>query len=315
MNQADRTDQADQVDYPNHSNHGNQGKPRLLPRRHPWRVVSAGLALLVLAMLVISVGTNRNMHWEVVRTFLFDVQILEGLRNTILLTLICMVLAMVIGVVTAIMQLSENAVLSTLARLYVWFFRGVPLLVQLIFWFNLALLWPRMGLIVPGFGINFSVSTNTLINSFLASVIGLTLHEAAYMAEIVRSGLLSVDRGQTEAARSLGMKEPSVLFRIVLPQAMRMIVPPTGNQFVSLLKSTSLVAFIAGGDLMTMVQSIYSQNFMVVPLLVVASIWYLCITTVAGAFQGYLERHLAGAFRREKASTRWAAGFASKDGA
>jgi polar amino acid transport system permease protein len=274
--------------------------PILLPRRHPWRVASALLVLSVLALLVISVGSNPNVHWEVVRAFLFDPQVLEGLRNTIALTVLCMFLAVLIGIGIAVMQLSDNAVLSSVARLYVWFFRGVPLLVQLIFWFNLALLWPRLGFSIPSLGLNLSVSTNRLINSFCASVIGLALHEAAYMAEIVRSGLLSVDRGQAEAARSLGMKEASVLRRIILPQAMRIIVPPTGNQFVSLLKATSLVAFIAGGDLMTMVQSIYSQNFMVVPLLIVASIWYLCVTTAAGALQGLLERRLAQAFQNTK---------------
>ncbi|RAI41418.1 amino acid ABC transporter permease [Rhodoplanes roseus] len=270
--------------------------PKLLPPRHPLRTASACVVLALLAALVASLASNPNMQWSVVADYLFGSQILYGLVNTIVLTVLCMAIAIVIGIVLAIMGMSRNPVLYFVAQGYIWFFRGVPLLVQLVFWFNLALLWPRIGLTVPPLGIDLSVSTNDLITSFVASVLGLALHEAAYMAEIVRAGLLGVDSGQTEAGRSLGMSDNQLMRRIVLPQAMRIIVPPTGNQFISLLKATSLVAFIAGGELMTAVQNVYSHNFRVIPLLIVASIWYLVVTTLATGLQTYLERRVGKGF-------------------
>jgi polar amino acid transport system permease protein len=271
-------------------------EPKLLPPRHPWRFVTAGVVLAIMAALVLSLATNQNMQWDVVWSYLFDEAILYGLVNTIVLTALCMAIAIVLGIVLAVMAMSGNPVLEWVAKAYIWFFRGVPLIVQLVFWFNLALLWPRIGLIVPMFGIDYSVSTNFLISSFIASVLGLALHEAAYMAEIVRAGFLGVDSGQTEAARALGMKDSKLIRRIILPQAMRIIVPPTGNEVISLLKATSLVAFIAGGELMTAVQNVYSQNFRVIPLLLVGTFWYLVVTTLASMLQSYLERRVGQGF-------------------
>lgn len=271
-------------------------EPKLLPPRHHWRLVSAIVVLAVTAAFIISLAGNQNLQWGVVFSYLLDDQILYGLANTIILTALCMAIGTVLGIVLAIMAMSGNPVLEWVARLYVWFFRGVPLIVQLVFWFNLALLWPRIGFVVPMLGVDYSLSTNFLISSFIASVLGLALHEAAYMAEIVRAGFLGVDSGQTEAGRALGMTDSKLIRRIILPQAMRIIVPPTGNQVISLLKATSLVAFIAGGELMTAVQNVYSQNFRVIPMLLVATFWYLVVTTLASMLQSYLEARVGQGF-------------------
>lgn len=252
----------------------------------------------IAASFLLSIATNDNMRWDVVLAYLFDRQVLLGLLNTIILTVLCMALGIGLGIVVAVMAMSSNPVISVSAKIYVWLFRGIPLLVQLIFWFNLSLLWPRLGLIITPLGIDISLSTNAVISSFIAAALGLALHEAAYMSEIVRAGILGVDPGQVEAARSLGISEGKVISRIILPQAMRIIVPPTGNQFISLLKATSLVAFIGGGELMTEVQSIYALNFLVIPLLIVASLWYMAVTTLASIFQKYLENHFGQGFGR-----------------
>lgn len=270
--------------------------PKLLKARHPWRLVSAFGVLAVLVALAMSLATNANMQWSVVGEYLFRRQILLGLANTIIMTTLCMVMGTILGIFLAIMRMSGNPVLNLSAQAYIWFFRGVPLLVQLVFWFNLALLWPRIGVVVPLIGVDWSVSTNALISSFVASVLGLALHEAAYMAEVVRAGILGVDRGQGEAGRSLGMTEGQLMRRVVLPQAMRIIIPPTGNQLISLLKATSLVAFIAGGELMTAVHNVYSHNFKVIPLLIVATIWYLSVTTIATIIQYFIEKRFGQGF-------------------
>lgn len=274
----------------------NPAEPRLLPPRHHWRAVAACVVLAVLAAFIYSLAGNSNMQWDIVGDYLFSTQILYGLMNTVILTVLCMAIAIILGIILAIMSMSGNPVLYWVAQAYIWFFRGVPLLVQLVFWFNLALLWPRMGLSIPFTDIDYTISTNVLITSFVASVLGLALHEAAYMAEIVRAGFLGVDNGQSEAGRSLGMSDSQMMRRIILPQAMRIIVPPTGNEVISLLKATSLVAFIAGGELMTAVQNIYSHNFRVIPLLIVGSIWYLIVTTFATFLQFYLEKRVGQGF-------------------
>jgi polar amino acid transport system permease protein len=279
-------------------------EPKLLPPKYHWRWVAAFLVLAVLVCLAISLASNKNLQWDVVANYLFSEQVLYGLLNTIVLTLLCMAIGIVLGIGIAVMAMSGNPVLEWVARGYVWFFRGVPLIVQLVFWFNLALLWPRIGLVVPMLGLDYSLSTNFLISSFVASVLGLGLHEAAYMSEIVRAGFLGVDSGQTEAGRALGMTDRKLVRRVILPQAMRIIVPPTGNQLISLLKATSLVAFIAGGELMTAVQNVYSQNFRVIPLLLVATFWYLLVTTLATLMQSYLERRVGQGFSSAARQTR-----------
>jgi polar amino acid transport system permease protein len=247
------------------------------------------LAVLA-AMLVNSLLNNPRFGWSVVWEYLFSPPILAGLRNTIILTVLSMVIGIVGGVALAVMRLSPNPVLSGVAASYIWLFRGTPLIAQLLFWNFLGALYPRLSLGIP-FGPEFvSFETKTLISVFIASLLGLGLNEAAYMAEIVRAGIQSVDPGQAEAAGALGMSRTQALRRIVLPQAMRVIIPPTGNETISMLKTTSLVVVIAYSELLTSAQRIYSANFQVIPLLIVAAIWYLALTSLLTVGQGFLER-------------------------
>jgi len=263
---------------------------RVVPLRRFGQWAATIVILLLAAMLAQSVVTNPNFQWSTVFGYFLDGRILRGLGTTLLLTLIAMIVGCVVGVVMAVGRQSRNAVVAGAASAYVGFFRGTPLLVQLIFWFNLAALYPVLSLGIP-FGPSFvDVDTNVLITPFLAAILGLGLNEGAYMSEIVRAGLLSVDPGQTDAAEALGMKRSHVFRRIVLPQAMRVIIPPTGNETISMLKTTSLVSVIAIPDLLFAVQMIYSQNFKVVPLLITVSLWYLLVTTVLSVGQYFLER-------------------------
>ncbi|GAA1250749.1 amino acid ABC transporter permease [Pseudonocardia aurantiaca] len=262
-----------------------------VPVRHPGRWLAVAVLAVLAAMLVNTILTNPGFRWPVVGEYLFSPPVLNGLRNTLILTVLSMAIGVVGGVALAVMRLSPNPVLSGVAALYIWLFRGTPLIAQLLFWNFLAALYPRLSLGVP-FGPEFiSFDTNTLINQFAACLLGLGLNEAAYMAEIVRGGLLSVDEGQSEAAGALGMSRAQTLRRIVLPQAMRVIIPPTGNETISMLKTTSLVVVIGYFELLTSVQRIYSTNFQTIPLLIVAAIWYLALTSILSVGQGFVERH------------------------
>ncbi|MBS2962692.1 amino acid ABC transporter permease [Actinocrinis puniceicyclus] len=244
-------------------------------------------------MLVHNLATNTRWQGWIINQYLFTSQVLHGLLATLWLTVIAMVIGVFGGVILAVMRLSENPVVSASAWVYIWFFRGTPVLVQLIFWYNVAALFPTISIGVP-FGPAFHTwSTTTLVTTFAASILGLGLNEAAYMSEIVRAGILSVDEGQSEAASALGMRRLLIMRRIVLPQAMRVIIPPTGNETISMLKTTSLVSVIASFDLLVSVQRIYNANYKVIPLLVVASIWYLVVTSVLTVGQYYVERHYA----------------------
>jgi polar amino acid transport system permease protein len=273
-----------------------------VPVRHPGRWVAAGVLLVLAAMLVNSLVTNRAWRWDVVWEFLFSTRVLSGLWVTIELTALAMVIGVVLGIVIAIMRLSPNPIVSTIAWLYAWFFRGTPVLVQVIFWSFIAILYPTLSLGIP-FGPEFVYfDSNLLIPIFAGAVLGFGLNEAAYMSEIVRAGILSVDQGQTEAAEALGMTRLKILRRIVLPQAMRVIIPPTGNETISMLKTTSLASVIAVGDLFTQVQLIYGGNLQQVPLLVVASIWYLVLTSLLSVVQYFIERRYSrGAVPARKA--------------
>jgi polar amino acid transport system permease protein len=282
---------------------GNAGRPediRAVPVRRPGRWVAAAVVLLVGAAIVRSVATNPRFEWRVVNDYLTDERVLEGLRITIELTVIAMAIGVTLGVLLAVMRLSPNPLVSGASWLYIWFFRGTPVLVQLLFWYNIAALYPKIALGVP-FGPSFvHADANTLITPFTAAILGLGLNEGAYMAEIVRAGVISVDEGQSDAARSLGMTRLQTMRRIVLPQAMRVIIPPTGNETISMLKTSSLVSVIAVGDLLYGAQIIYSVNFKTIPLLIVASFWYLVCTSILYVGQYYLERHYGrGAFREE----------------
>jgi polar amino acid transport system permease protein len=274
---------------------GGEPAPEALtavPVRHWGQRVSAVLLLGLLGLLVWSVAQNQNIRWDIVRRYLLDGGILRGLVVTVELTVLSMVIGIVLGLLVAVMRLSKNRVLRAVSFGYVWLFRGTPVLVQLIIWFNLALIFPHIG---PGF---LQADTNELITPFGAALLGLGLNEGAYMSEIVRAGILSVDPGQTEAAHALGMSRTLALRRIVLPQAMRIIIPPTGNETITMLKTTSLVAVIAANDLLTRAQAIYSSNYAVFELLLVASFWYLVLTSVASVCQFFLERRFARGFSR-----------------
>lgn len=274
------------------------------PRRDPAFWVAALVVLLLLSMLGNALLTNPNLEWSAVWEYMFDGAVMAGLRRTLELTVICMAASFLLGILLASMRLASNRVLSAIALSYVWFFRGVPLLVQLIFWFNLGALYPRLSLGVP-FGPEFiSSPTNTLINPYTAALLGLALNEAAYMAEIVRAGVNSVDSGQVEAAQAVGLKKATLFRRIVLPQAMRVIVPPTGNETITMLKYTSLVSVIALPELLYSTQIISSQNFQVIPLLIVASLWYLIMVSVLMVVQQRLERRFSRSVRRQR-NLRW----------
>ncbi|MFI5490820.1 amino acid ABC transporter permease [Micromonospora echinaurantiaca] len=270
----------------------------------PGRWLAAGVTALVLVWFGWTIAVNPNLHWDIVVAYQFDRVILAGLWVTIQLTVASMLIGVVLGVVVALMQISSSRILRTGAMAYVWFFRGTPLLVQLIFWFNIALIFPEVGLGVPFGGPKLVTwETNALITGFVAALLGLSINEGAYMSEIVRAGLRAVDPGQQEAAAALGMSRSKIMQRVVLPQAMRIIVPPTGNQFISMLKTTSLVSVIAGADLLTVAQRLYLTNFEVIALLIVASIWYLVLTTVASVGQHYLERRFSRGFGTTAPST------------
>ena len=261
-----------------------------VPVRHPGRWLAVAVLAVLAAMFVNTVLTNDGFRWDVVGRYLFADPVLNGLRNTLILTVLSMVIGIVGGIALAVMRLSPNWVLSGVAAVYIWLFRGTPLIAQLLFWNFLAALYPMLSLGIP-FGPGFVYfDTNQLINQFTACLLGLGLNEAAYMAEIVRGGLVSVDEGQSEAAGALGMSRAQTLRRIVLPQAMRVIIPPTGNETISMLKTTSLVVVIAYSELLTSAQRIYSANFQVIPLLIVAAAWYLAITSLLTVGQGFLER-------------------------
>jgi polar amino acid transport system permease protein len=274
------------------------------PTRHPWRWVAIAVIGVLVTMFIHTLIANPRFQLNLVARYFFDTRILGGLVLTLELTAIAMAIGIVLGIIVAVLQMSPNPVISTASRFYVWLFRGTPVLVQLLFWFNLAALYPRLSLGIP-FGPEFiSGSANSFITAYAAAILGLGLNEGAYMAEIVRAGILSVNHGQTEAAQALGMPRTMVLRRVVLPQAMRVIVPPTGNQVISMLKTTALVSVLAVSELLYSVQLIYAVNYQTIPLLIVASLWYLIFTTVLTMLQNVLEKRF-GRGERSVAATPW----------
>jgi polar amino acid transport system permease protein len=260
---------------------------------HPGRWAATGFIVLVAGLLAKSAITNPNFQWGVVRKYLFNPFIIEGVKLTLFLTVVAQVLGIVLGIVLAIMRLSPNPVLSRSAWGYLWFFRGTPLLVQLIFWYNFSALYPRISISVPFGPTLWSGNVNAIITPFAVAILGLALNEAAYTAEIVRGGIVGVERGQSEAAKALGMTHLKTLRRIVLPQAMKLIVPPLGNQTILMLKTTSLVSTLALADLLYSAQAIYARTYETMPMLIVVSLWYLAITSVLTVGQFYLERYFS----------------------
>lgn len=261
------------------------------PLRHPWRWASAVLVGLMFALLAVSLGTNDNMNWPVVGDYLFAETTIDGIVVTLYLTVLSMVVGIVGAVIVALMRLSENRVLSTMASLFLAFFRGTPVLVQLIFWGYLGFLYSKLTLGIPFTDLHlWSADTNQVMTPIVAATLALGLNEAAYSSEIIRGGILSINKGQTDAAYSLGLTPRMTMSRIILPQAMRVIIPPMGNEVITMLKLTSLVTIIGGGDLMTNIQHVYAENFQVIPLLTVAAIWYIVLVTLLSVPQAWLER-------------------------
>ncbi len=281
-----------------------------VPVRRPWRWVAAVIVLIIAASIVRSIIINPGFGWSVVGQYLFDHRIIRGVLKTLELTVISMLIGILLGVLMAVMRLSPNPVVSGASWLYIWFFRGTPLLVQLLFWGFIGALFHKISLGVPfGGPAIITANSNTLITAFVAALLGLGLNEGAYMAEIVRAGMISVDEGQTEAAQSLGMSRLQTLRLIVLPQAMRVIIPPTGNETISMLKNTSLVIVLGSVfELLFSAQQIYAATYQTIPLLIVASIWYLAMTSVLYVGQYFVERRFGRGFSRAEQMTmraRW----------
>jgi polar amino acid transport system permease protein len=277
---------------------------RAVPVRHPGRWVAAAIVAFLAVVAIHSVVTNPRFEWSVVGDDLFSARILRGLVVTLELTVIAMAIGIALGVVLAVLRLSPNPLVSSASFFYIWLFRGTPILVQILFWNFISALYPRISIGIPFGGPEIlGGNANAIITPFVAAVLALGLNEGAYMAEIVRAGILSVDEGQTEAAQALGMSRLQTMRRIVLPQAMRVIIPPTGNETISMLKTSSLVSVIATQELLYSAQLIYAVNYKQIPLLLVASIWYLFVTSVLSVGQYYVERHFGRGTSREPPPT------------
>lgn len=271
---------------------------KAIPVPHWGRWISGLIVFCVLGLLVYSFAQG-DIVWATVRGLLFDDRIIKGAVNTVIISVLSMIIGLVLGVVFAVMRLSKNPVTGAVAWLYIWLFRGTPVYVQLLLWFNLALIFPILNL---GFYKDEMVDVMT---PFAVALLGLGLNEGAYMAEIVRSGIQSVDEGQTEASHALGMSNGKTMRRIVLPQAMRVIVPPTGNEFINLLKTSSLVSAVQYTDLLRAATNIGSTSFAIMEMLLVASVWYLALTSVFSIGQYYVERYYARGSLRQLPLTPW----------
>ncbi|MEU6515014.1 amino acid ABC transporter permease [Streptomyces sp. NPDC046978] len=266
---------------------------RVVPARHYARWTAAVVVLVLVAQFVHGLATNPVWEWSVFRDYVLSETIVQAVWVTLQLTAYATVLGFLLGTVLAFMRLSRSPVLQTVAWTYIWIFRSIPMIVQLVFWFNLSALYEKLGVGIP-FGPAFwSVDSDSVIGTIGAAVIGLTLHQAAYAAEIVRGGVISVDHGQSEAAAALGIPRLRQIRRIVLPQAMRAILPTAGNEIIGLLKGTSVVYVMAIGELFYQVQVVYGRNGRVIPLLLVATAWYVVLTSLLSVAQYYVERRYA----------------------
>ncbi|WP_343550488.1 amino acid ABC transporter permease [Pantoea sp.] len=276
---------------------------KIVGKRYYGRWFSALVVLLCVVAMAHSMINNPRFEWGVIAENFTGASILQGVLMTLQLTAISVVLGFAFGTVLALMRLSSNPVLVGVSWFYTWFFRGVPMLVQLFLWYNIAALYPTIALSIPGLGEIWSTQSNALVSPFSAAVIALVMHQSAYAAEIVRAGIQSVGNGQLEAARALGYR-PSQIFRhTVLPQAMRAIMPPAGNEIIGQLKTTAVVSVISLQDVLFSAQIIYQRTYEVIPLLLVATLWYLLMTSVLSVGQFYVERYFGrGVTRREKRS-------------
>jgi polar amino acid transport system permease protein len=275
---------------------------KAIPLRHPWRVLVAVVLVLMLAVFVLDAAQREDFGWADVGKYVFDKRISQAALVTLQLTVYAMVIAIVLGLLLAIMRLSLNPVVKSVAWLYIWIFRGTPVYVQLVFWGIVSLIYPVLTIGVPFMTPWVSFHNDIFTDLFVTAVIGLALNEAAYMSEIVRAGLLSVDEGQEEASRALAMSWGQTMRFVVVPQAMRIIIPPTGNEVISMLKTTSLVAAIPLSiDLYGVSRGISAVTFTPVPLLIVASLWYLLFTSVLMVGQHFIEKRFARGSGQRKA--------------
>ena len=283
------------------------------PVPRPGRWVSAFVVAVFAAMAIHALMTNPNFQWNVVFQWLFSVSIMQGVAFTIILTVLAMTVGTVLAITMAIMRQSVNPVLRWVALAYLWFFRGTPIYTQLVFWGALSALYQKLSLGIPFGPELLTFKTTTVFTPFVAAVLGLGINEGAYLSEIVRSGLNSVDKGQSEAAGALGMSRGQILRRIVLPQAMRVIVPPTGNETISMLKTTSLVLAVPFTlDLTFVTNSYASLTYQIIPLLLVAAIWYIIITSILMVGQHYIERYDGKGFDPDKSSAASGRGLSAR---
>ncbi|GAA0897039.1 MULTISPECIES: amino acid ABC transporter permease [Streptomyces violaceusniger group] len=270
---------------------------KAIPVRHYGRWVAAIIAIALIALLI-SAFARGDVNWNAIPDYFFDGEVLRGVRNTVWITILSMVLGVALGVILAVMRLSKNPVTASIAWGYIWFFRGTPVYVQLLVWFNLGLVFDYIN-IMPIYKDEWS----DFMTPFLAALLGLGLNEAAYMAEICRAGIQSVDEGQSEAAQALGMSHAKTLRRVVLPQAMRVIVPPTGNEFINMLKTTSLVIAVQYWDLLQATSEVGQNSGATAEMLFLAAAWYLILTSVLSVGQYYLERYYARGSSRSLPAT------------
>lgn len=276
---------------------------KIVSKRYYGRWLSALVVLLCVVAMAHSMINNPRFEWGIIAENCTAPSILQGVLMTLQLTAISVVLGFAFGTVLALMRLSSNPVLVAVSWAYTWFFRGVPMLVQLFLWYNIAALYPRIALSIPGLGEIWSAQSNALVSPFSAAVIALVMHQSAYAAEIVRAGIQSVGNGQIEAARALGYRPAQIFRHTVLPQAMRAIMPPAGNEIIGQLKTTAVVSVISLQDVLFSAQIIYQRTYEVIPLLLVATLWYLLMTSVLSVGQYYVERYFGrGVTRREKRS-------------
>lgn len=260
---------------------------RIIPVRHWGRLIAGVVTVALLASIVISFA-RAEIDWSVVGQYFTYHTILTGFAVTIVLTVVAMLIGILLGVLVAVMRLSSNPVVSGIAWLYVWIFRGTPVYLQLLLWFNIALIFPHVG--IPGV---FSGRTVDLVTPFVAAILGLGLNQGAYTSEVVRAGILSVDEGQNEAAKALGLPSGALMRTVILPQAMRVILPPIGNETIGMLKTTSLASAIGASEVLNESQHIYLVNNMIMELLLVSAIWYLIAVSILSIIQYYIERRFA----------------------
>ena len=290
--------------------------PKIVPVRHPGRWVAAGVILVVVAMMIHTLishipsqtgrGTQWRFGWDQVGALIFTSPYVSGAELTLWLTFVAMSIGIIGGLITAVLRLSANPILSGCAFLFTWFFRGTPVIVQIFFWYNILSIYPKLSLGIP-FGTEFvHLNPSKVITGFVAAaILGLGVNEAAYMSEIVRAGFLSVDVGQSEAAASLGMGRALTTRRILLPQAMRVIIPPTGNEVISMLKLTSLASFVGIAELNYQASATAARTFAPIPPLIAISLWYLAFTTVLSIIQYFIERRFSRGFGRARTGPRF----------